>query len=220
MDVQTRLLLIRHGETDDNVAKRIAGWRESVLTERGRIQAALVAEFVAMRYRPAAVYASPLRRASETAADLAHRLQISVRHDHGLRELHFGDAEGLSFDELGERFPDHLARARNVEDDDFGWPNGETRREFYVRTRLSLDVIADAHAGETVAVVTHGGVVSRFLAEIAEGKPGRWASYHPANCSVAEIVVADGRHSIVCWNVTDHLGEWAEAVQRSRGGRQ
>jgi broad specificity phosphatase PhoE len=208
--------LIRHGETDDNVAKRIAGWRESALTERGQIQAELVAEFVATRYRPGAVYASPLRRASETAERLARRLGHQVRHDHGLRELHFGDAEGLNFDELGERYPDYLTRARNVEDDNFGWPNGETRREFYARTRLSLDVIATAHSGETIAIVTHGGVVSRFLAEIAEGKPGRWAAYHPHNCSVAEILIADGRHSIVCWNVTDHLGEWAEAAQLTK----
>jgi broad specificity phosphatase PhoE len=207
MDLETRLVLIRHGESDDNVAKRIAGWRESALTERGRNQVELVAEFVATRYRPTAIYASPLRRASETAAGLARRLGHPVRHHFGLRELHFGDVEGLTFDELRERFPELLARARNDEDDDFGWPNGETRRAFYLRTRQSIDVIASAHPGETIAVVTHGGVVSRLLAEILEGRPGRWATYLTANCSIAEIVVTDGTHSLVCWNVTGHLGE-------------
>jgi broad specificity phosphatase PhoE len=207
MDLATRLVLIRHGETEDNVAKRLAGWRESALTERGRLQAELVAEFVATHYRPAAIYTSPLRRASETAEGLARRLGHPVRHHVGLRELHFGDAEGLLIEELGHHYPELLARARNAEDDDFGWPNGETRREFYLRTRQSIDVIASAHPGETVAVVTHGGVVSRLLAEILEGRPGRWATYLTANCSVAEIVVADGAHSLVCWNVTEHLGE-------------
>jgi 2,3-bisphosphoglycerate-dependent phosphoglycerate mutase len=209
MDLETRLVLIRHGETDDNVAKRIAGWRESALTERGRIQAERVAEFVATRYRPAAIYTSPLRRATETAEGLARRLGHPLRHDHGLRELHFGDAEGLTLDEMGKRFPEILARARNDEDDDFGWPNGETRRAFYVRTRQSIDVIANAHPGETVAVVTHGGVVSRLLADIVEGKPGRWATYLTTNCSISEIVVSAGTHSLVCWNVTEHLGELA-----------
>jgi 2,3-bisphosphoglycerate-dependent phosphoglycerate mutase len=207
MDLETRLVLIRHGETDDNVAKRIAGWRESVLTDRGRIQAELVAEFVATRYRHAAIYASPLRRAMETAEELARRLGYPVRHHHGLRELYFGDAEGMTLDELKERFPDAMDRARNDEDDEFGWPNGEKRRDFYLRTRQSIDVIANAHPGETIAVVTHGGVVSRLLADIVEGKPGRWASYHTTNCSVAEIVVSAGTHSLVCWNVTEHLGE-------------
>jgi broad specificity phosphatase PhoE len=68
---ETRLILIRHGETDDNVGQRVAGWRDSALTERGRIQTELVAAFVADHYRPVAIYASPLRRASETAASLA-----------------------------------------------------------------------------------------------------------------------------------------------------
>jgi probable phosphoglycerate mutase len=197
--------LIRHGETDDNVAERVAGWRDSLLTDRGRVQAERVATFVAGRYRPVALYASSARRAAETAAQLARRLALPVRHDPDLREMHFGDAEGLLIHELRERFPEVLARAANDEDDEVGWPNGETRTAFYRRARRSLDSIVAAHLGETVAVVTHGGVVSRFLADVAEGKPGRWGAYRSANCSVAEIVVEDGVHSVVCWNVTEHL---------------
>jgi broad specificity phosphatase PhoE len=206
---ETRLILIRHGETDDNVGKRVAGWRDSALTDRGRIQTELVAAFVAEHYRPVAIYASPLRRAAETAASLARRLGVTVRVDPDLRELHFGDAEGLAIDQLSEQYPEILARAMNDEDDDVGWPNGETRREFYRRALRAIDAIVNAHPGETVAVVTHGGVVSRLLADAAEGKPARWNSYHSANCSVAEIVVSDGTHAIVRWNVTDHLADSA-----------
>lgn len=205
--METRLILVRHGETDDNVASRVAGWRESALTDRGRTQAKLVAEFVAERYRPVAVYASPLRRAAETAESLARRLGLAVRLDPGLRELFFGDAEGLTIEELKKRYPEILSRAANAEDDDVGWPNGETRQDFYRRARQAIDSIASAHLGDTVALVTHGGVVSRFLADIGEGKPSRWGSYQSANCSVAEIVITDDLHSIACWNVTDHLDD-------------
>jgi broad specificity phosphatase PhoE len=202
---ETRLVVIRHGETDDNVEQRVAGWRESRLTERGRVQAELAGAFVAERYRPVAVYASPLHRASETAASLARRLALPIRHHPDLRELHFGEAEGLAFADLQLRFPEIVARARNTEDDEMGWPGGETRREFYARTKRVVDVISGAHVGETIAVVTHGGVVSRLLAEIFEGKPGRWSAYQPANCSIAEIVVANGVHTVARWNVIDHL---------------
>jgi broad specificity phosphatase PhoE len=215
---ETRLVVIRHGETDDNVEQRVAGWRESRLTERGRFQAELVGAFVAERYRPVAVYASPLRRASETAASLARHLALPIRHHPDLRELHFGEAEGLAFTELKVRFPDTFARARDTEDDDVGWPGGETRREFYLRTKRVVDHISGAHVGETVAVVTHGGVVSRLLAEIFEGKPGRWSAYQPANCSIAEIVVANGVHTVTRWNVTDHLENPAHEGPEVRTG--
>jgi 2,3-bisphosphoglycerate-dependent phosphoglycerate mutase len=205
--METRLVLIRHGETDDNVADRVAGWRDSTLTDRGRGQVELVATFVAEHYRPVAVYASPLRRAAETAASLARHLGLPIRFEPDLREISFGDAEGLTFHELRERFPEIVTRAANADDDELSWPNGEMRRDFHRRWRQAIDVIVDAHPGETVAVVTHGGVVSGLLAHVAEGRPSRWDAYRSANCSVAEIVVSDGTHAIVRWNVTDHLAD-------------
>lgn len=203
--METRLILIRHGETDDNVAGRVAGWRESALTERGRAQVEQVATHVAARYRPVAVYASPLRRAKETADVLAGRLGLVVQVYPGLREISFGDVEGLTLPELRERFPELLVRAVKADDEDMGWPNGETRRQFQTRVRGAFDAIARAHPGQTIAIVTHGGVVSRLLADIAEGQPGRWSAYESANCSVAEIVQSDGICTIACWNETAHL---------------
>lgn len=203
--VETRLILIRHGETDDNVAGRVAGWRESQLTERGHAQVEQVAAHVTARYRPVAVYASPLRRAKETADALARQLGQTVQTHPGLREISFGDVEGLTLPELRQRFPELLARAVHPEDEDMGWPNGETRRAFQERVRAAFDTIAAAHLGQTVAIVTHGGVVARLLADIAEGRPGRWSAYESANCSVAEIVQTDGAFTIAGWNDIEHL---------------
>lgn len=203
----TRLILIRHGETDDNLAGRLAGWRESELTERGRSQARLVADYVATNDHPNAVYASPLRRAQETARALAQRLHLTVQSHPGLRELSFGDAEGLTLAELHERFAHVLARTENEDDVDAGWPGGETRREFYRRVQDAVAEIVAGHPEETVAIVTHGGVISSFLAHIAEGKATRWRQYQVANCSIAEVVVDAGNHNITRWNHVDHLSD-------------
>ena len=213
--MQTRLILIRHGATDDNATGRLAGWRDSALTDRGRLEAELVAAFVAKHYRPIAIYASPLRRAWETAENLARCLDLPVRPEPNLRELFFGDAEGLTEKELKGRFPEIWARAVNDEDDALRWPNGETRRDFYHRARRAIDAIASDHPAATVAVVTHGGVVSRFLADISEGRPTRWNAYRSANGSVAEVVMTDGTYSIARWNVTDHLNASAPAPNTS-----
>lgn len=206
----TRLILIRHGETDDNLAERIAGWRESELTERGRNQARRVADYVAARDHPDAVYASPLRRAQQTAEALARSLNLDLRFHPGLRELSFGDAEGLTVSEARERFAPVIARTEDEDDVDAGWPGGETRREFYRRVQEAVEDIVTAHSGQTVAIVTHGGVISSFLAHIAEGKATRWRQYQVANCGIAEVVVDAGIHSIARWNHVDHLRDSSE----------
>lgn len=203
--MQTRLILIRHGETDDNVARRIAGWRESELTELGLVQARRAAEFVAATYHPEAILTSPAKRARLTAEPLARSLGLRPVVLEGLRELHFGEVEGWTLDEMKERLPEVLRRTLDDTDLDFGWPGGETRRAFYERIRRTFDEIVAAQAGHTVAVVTHGGFVSSLLADLAEGKPAAWRRYDSANCSVAEIVRGDGGCSIACWNLTEHL---------------
>lgn len=208
--METRLILIRHGETDDNRAGRVAGWRESELTDLGRAQARLVAAYVADHYRPDAIYASPLRRAHDTAHYLAQRLDLPVQIVPELREMHFGDAEGLAVADLKAAFPDILQRSANDDDLDLTWPNGESRRAFYQRTRRAFDLIVEHHPRQTVAIVTHGGVVSRLLADIAEGRPTRWSAYQSANCSLAEILVSEGTHSIAVWNHTEHLIDLVE----------
>ncbi len=203
--IPARLVLIRHGQSVDNVAGRISGWTDSDLTPIGVEQAARAARYVAATYELRAIYASPLRRAYETARALAQLTghEIVVRHD--LRELHFGDVEGLSEIEMRERFGEHALRAIDEDDETFAWPNGETRSDFYRRTRDVLHEIAGRHPGDTIAVVSHGGVISALVAELVDGKPSAWRRHLVANCSVTEIHFDGARPIIVQKNLTSHL---------------
>lgn len=203
--MSTRLILIRHGESEDNVAGRVAGWTDSKLTALGNEQARSMARHVAETYRPSALYASPLTRARQTADPLAARLGLAITFLDSLRELHFGAAEGLTVPEIQVRFPAEWQRGADEDNVEFSFPGGETRVRFYERVRQAFAGLVDHHPGETIAVISHGGVLSSFLADVVDGNPQRWRNFYKDNCALSELVAEDGRLRVVRWNVTEHL---------------
>ena len=162
----TRILLARHGETDWNRAGRWQGQADPPLNELGRRQAGTLADQLA-EDGVAAIYSSDLRRARDTARIVADRLGLDVTEDRALREIDVGSWSGLTREEVGERFPDGFARwlAGEIGHD------GETRDELAQRVVPAVESIAHEHAGESVLVVTHGGVI-RALRRHAAGDPG------------------------------------------------
>lgn len=158
----TRILLARHGETDWNRVGRWQGHADQPLNETGREQAAELGRRLNGR-GIAAVYSSDLRRASETATIVGAELGIEVIQDPALREIDVGSWSGLTRDEVAERFPEGFARWRAGE---IGH-DGETREQLATRVIPAVERIAHAHPGDTVLVVTHGGVIRTLLRHAA-----------------------------------------------------
>jgi broad specificity phosphatase PhoE len=182
------LLLARHGETDWNAARRWQGHADRPLTERGREQAR---ELAAELEHVSAVYSSDLARARETAEIAAAELGLPVTTRTDLREVDVGPFEGLTRDEVDERFPD---AARLADERGWGWDGGETPGQMADRVFAALREIAASHPGERVLVVLHGGNIRAVLAA-ADGLD--LASHRrvvgPAeNCRVYSIAVEDG----------------------------
>jgi broad specificity phosphatase PhoE len=115
----------------------------------------------------AAIYSSDLRRAAETARIVADRLGLAVTEKPELREIDVGSWSGLTTEEVRSRFPEAFERWRAGE---LGH-DGETREELALRVVPTVEAIARAHAGDTVLVVTHGGVI-QALRRHAAGEPG------------------------------------------------
>ena len=201
----TQVLFVRHGQSEDNVLGRLSGWSDSPLTDLGQKQAKRTAEWIAGRLRPNALYVSPLSRARQTAEPLVQRIGLEARSRHELRELFFGDLDGLTVAEIEARFPGVWPLASDESDIDYRFPNGEVRREFYARIRDAYDDIVREHRGESVVVVTHGGVISSLLAHLAAGDFRRWRDYSIHNCGIVEIQATPEHHVIVTWNAVDHL---------------
>ncbi len=157
----TNLLLIRHGLTDYTTVHRMPGWTLGIhLNDEGRAQAAALARRLA-GVKLAAIYASPLERAVETAGPLAEArgLTIQVRRDLG--ELHPGDWTGRTAKELEgeELWPIIHAYPSGVR-----LPGGESFLGCQARLVAGLDAIRSAHPGQTVAVVSHADPIKLAVA--------------------------------------------------------
>lgn len=154
----SRICIARHGETDWNAAGILQGWMDVPINEKGRGQALELAESLAGKGF-SCVYASPLRRARETADMIAQRLELPVPSFHdGLKERHFGHYQGIPKEELAVTHPEVLEEitSRNPAGH---FEGGESMDHFADRVIHALGDIADQHEAETVLVVTHGWVM-------------------------------------------------------------
>jgi probable phosphoglycerate mutase len=164
----TRICFIRHGETDWNVEKRIQGHTDIALNEIGRAQALAMA-FNAAHHRFDAVYSSDLKRAMETAQALAQREDHTVRPLPQLRERHYGIFQGITAAEGAVRYPQAHARYL-ARDPDYDFETGESLHGFAARVAEGVDWMVRHHSGQTLAAVTHSGVLD-ILYRRATGRP-------------------------------------------------
>ncbi|MFW6384906.1 MAG: histidine phosphatase family protein [Halodesulfurarchaeum sp.] len=153
----SRVLLVRHGETDWNRQRRIQGWAPTLLNERGREQARALGSGLGDEGVDSIV-ASDLPRAMETAEIIGRELGLTVGQDWRWRERDFGFCQGLDYDEFDGRFP-QLSVNRSGRDAVEARPeSGETYREMFQRVREAWDeLVAETASGETRLIITHGG---------------------------------------------------------------
>ncbi|GAA4264671.1 histidine phosphatase family protein [Frondihabitans peucedani] len=180
----TLLYLVRHGETDWNKARKIQGSTDIPLNDNGRRQAAAAAALLARR-RFDAVVASPLERAHETGSIIARRLGLPEPVIvPGVVERAYGEAEGLTFEEVEARFPDGVEVSGR-----------ESRSGLLERVQASLLEIAREHAGQAVVVATHGAVIRAIVNHVAPehearlGVPIRNGSIHSFEVSGGELAL-------------------------------
>ncbi|OWY40665.1 histidine phosphatase family protein [Xenophilus sp. AP218F] len=203
----TRFCLVRHGETDWNLAARLQGHTDIPLNAAGEAQALRLAAAMRRRQpRPAfrACYVSDLTRARQTAAPLAEALALSLRLDSQLRERHMGALQGLSYAEAAERLPDVYQRQQN-RDPDYDLEGGESLRRFQRRVLDGFADIAGRHPGEDLLVVTHGGVLD-ILYRAATAKPLSDKRDFPIpNAALNWLALDDGQWRLERWADQSHL---------------
>ena len=155
--MKTQLLLIRHGETAWNAEHRIQGQLDIPLSPLGVLQSARLAECLANEPIDA-VYSSGQSRAWLTAAPLAARLGLEVIAEPRLRERSFGIFEGLTLDEVAERYPPEFQKWRER---DPAWrpEGGESGQQLIDRVLSAVSDIGIRHPRQTVVLVSHGGVL-------------------------------------------------------------
>jgi alpha-ribazole phosphatase len=201
-----RYVFIRHGESVWNGERRIQGNQDPVLSERGRRQAALLVAGLADRL-PAGVrtiYASPLRRAAETAEILSAATGLPVISEPGFREMVLGRWEGMTVPEIQAAYPG--AYERWLEDPArHPAPGGETLEAFCARTVGALERIREGQPGEDLIVVAHGGPIRALLCHVLGLEPRYLYRLKQDNTAISEVELGPAIRRVVRMNDTHHL---------------
>ena len=196
----TEICLVRHGQTDWNLNERIQGREDIPLNETGRKQAQALAERLSAKHFDF-VYSSDLQRATETANIIC---RSGFQPDTRLREVHFGDWEGLTYNEIKEKHPDSLAAWEN---DIYknAPPKGETLEGLSTRVQSMLDELCAKHQGHTVLIVAHGGVLQTMICLALKLLPTMYWQFHLSTASLSEVAFYPAGAILNSLNDISHL---------------
>lgn len=199
-----RLIVIRHGETEWNAAHRYQGQLDSPLTAKGCAQAEAIGQRLAVESFDQIV-SSDLGRAVDTAARIASQHpDVPWEHDARLRERDFGILAGYTRAEAAERFPEEEAGYLHG-GVDYRIPQGESLRDVFERAGMTFDDWARRCPGQSLCVVTHGGILGMFLRHVL-GVPVEHArAYKFVNAAYNEFSFEDGRWLLHVWGEVAHL---------------
>ena len=204
--MSTKIIMVRHGFSIANEESKFAGHWDIDLTELGKLQAQKAGAY--FKAHPVdAIYSSDLLRAYHTATPIGEALGLPVHKDTGLREIDAGEWEGITFEEMGVRYPEEAALW--VQDiGRSGCPGGETVKELVARIEGAVRRIAEQHDGQTVCITTHATPI-RALCTVASGTPVEdmvkvpWA----ANASLNIFEYENSTFKAIELDITEHLGD-------------
>lgn len=201
----TKIYIIRHAEAEGNLYRIVQGQADSYVTSKGHLQIAALAE----RFRDIhldALYTSDLRRTVATAEAITKYHDLEMRKTPRLREICMGVCEGMSFGDMRRYDPVQMDYFNN---DPLRWSaeGAETVSQCTDRIHSAISDIAEAHDGETVAVVSHGVAIRSLLAKLLgiASRDMRTKLSHGDNTSVALLYYENGVFSVEYYNDNSHL---------------
>ena len=203
----TTFLLIRHGGSVANTEKRFAGHVNVSLSDIGKAQAEVTADYIASHYTVDAVYASDLDRAFYTGNAVAERLHLPITKDRDLREIFAGDWEGSSYDDLQKNFP-HSYSVWLTDIGNAVCDNGESVFALQSRFLAALRRIAAENENKTVVIGTHATPIRTLLCH-SMGKPlnDMKTVAWPTNASLTIVEYEQGEFRLIQAAFDEHLGQ-------------
>ena len=199
----TKLILVRHGITEFNSARRFMGHSDVDLSAVGYSQVERLRDRLADE-KIDAVYSSDLRRALMTAEVISSGHKVNIVTCPELREVNYGDAEGLTFEEIGHHHPG-LARSITNFSLDLSFPGGESFKDFTARTCQFLDRLNEYALEQTILIVSHAGALRTLVCDLLGIDQSYWWKFRFDNASLS-IVETHPRGAIISLlNDTSHL---------------
>jgi alpha-ribazole phosphatase len=201
----TKVIFIRHGQTEWNVTGRYQGQSDVKLTEEGKKQAEKLADNFPVA-KVDAIYASDLCRAMVTAETIAAKFGLKVQAEPAFRELSFGDWEGLTYQQIVDKWEEAMANFLQ-HPDILEIPGGESFPAVQQRAMKRLNELIEKHDGQTIVVVAHGAVLRTMLTAALHMPLQYLWSIRQFNTAVNIVRYdADANPTVELLNSTAHLG--------------
>jgi broad specificity phosphatase PhoE len=202
--MKTKLIVIRHGQSEANLNNQFAGSLNVHLTQLGHKQACLAANALS-GMQIDRIYSSDLYRAYETAVPTAQKLGLEIEKNVRLREISAGDWEGLTFDEIRERYPKEYDEWR-FRLGSAVCPNGEAVNHMCLRILNEIDNICRKNEGKSICIFTHATPI-RTLCAVSSGIPVEQIEREPfvPNASISIFEYENGEIKAIEKGNTEHL---------------
>ena len=200
----TRIILVRHGQTEWNRVERFRGRADVPLNETGLAQALVTGRRIADEWLPMTVYSSPLSRAVKTAEVIARHLDLSIRVHPGLIDIDYGQWEGLTPDEVRVRWPEMIDSWYNTPAS-IRMPGGETLADVRARAMETVNEVVDCHGGQTVVIVGHTVINRIILLGVLGLSNDRFWRLRQDTCAINSFEAEGGDFTLVSLNDTCHL---------------
>jgi probable phosphoglycerate mutase len=200
----TKIILVRHGQTEWNRVERFRGRADIPLDETGLAQAEATRRRVAAEWQPTAVYSSPLSRAVKTAEAISRHFSLEVQRYPGLIDIDYGEWQGLSPDEARMRWPLEIDAWYNAPES-ARIPGGESLQDLRARAMAAVNELGASHPGQTIVLVGHT-VINRIilLGVLGLGNERFWR-LRQEPCAINVFDTEEGDFTLVSLNDTCHL---------------
>lgn len=201
--MNTDITIIRHGETEWNVSMRLQGSGNSALTARGIQQAELTAKAL-KNHKFKALISSDQQRALQTAEIINRFHGLPIIREPGIRERNFGIMEGLTREEILEKYPEvHAGYMKRRET--YQIPEGESLVQFFQRVKNVLQGIVDTYREKQILVVTHGGILDCIMRLTFNIPLGASRNFSIHNAAINHFLVSSEKWFLQEWGNTNHL---------------
>ncbi|WP_029551382.1 phosphoserine phosphatase PspA [Thermocrinis jamiesonii] len=201
-----KLFLVRHAESEWNPVGRYQGLLDPELSERGRVQAKLLASAFE-KEKIDVIYSSPLKRTYQTAVEIASKHNLEVIKEKRIIEIDHGVWSGMLVDEVKEKYPEDFRRWLE-EPHKVKFEGGESLEEVHERVREFLKFVKENHQNQTVVAVSHTVPIRAMLCALLDIDLSKFWAFGCDNASYTLVHMQEERNVIVKLNITCHLGEW------------
>ncbi len=196
----TQLFLLRHGEVESRYQRVFGGQIDMDLSPQGHLQAQALAKY--LKGTPLdAIYCSPMKRAQQTLSPLLAHYKFEATTIPDLREVHFGDWTGLSFQEVHDKFQISAFQWLDMLEE-AALPNGECSKTFRTRIEPAVTEILGANAGKKIAIVCHGGVIRMILSILLHLPLPKLAHFEIEYASVTQVHLLPHKTEVQLLNFT------------------